>query len=226
MSEQDRPYKPYDSAFKTLIAACPQLLIPVVNDMFGTTFTDSDKVVLMDSKQMKPLAMGKILTREVDSLFAIGGDWRKAYHVELQSTPDGTMVARFWEYDSHTAMLTAEITPDGRMRVRFPHSAVLYLRHNASTPDELTIEIEDHSGNVFGRHVIPVIKVQRYDLDELIHKGLLFLFPFYWFRVVLKSPSWYKAVKEEVEKTSTNVVWLDGPSYFELLRCYLEEQQN
>lgn len=51
-------------------------------------------------------------------------------------------------------------------------------------------------------------------------------FPFYWFRVVLKSPSWYKAVKEEVEKTSTNVVWLDGPSYFELLRCFLEEQQN
>jgi len=47
-------------------------------------------------------------------------------------------------------------------------------------------------------------------------------FPFYWFRCVLKTPSWYKSVKETLDEKSPKVVWCTGPEYFELLRCYLE----
>ena len=48
--------------------------------------------------------------------------------------------------------------------------------------------------------------------------------PFYWFRAVLKSPSWYVNVKAILDKTDPQVVWLSGPEYFELMKCYLKEQ--
>ena len=50
-------------------------------------------------------------------------------------------------------------------------------------------------------------------------------FPFYWIRTILKSPTWHKGVKEYIEAKSPNYVVLDAPSYFELLRCYLEQNQ-
>ena len=47
--------------------------------------------------------------------------------------------------------------------------------------------------------------------------------PFYWIRTILKSPTWHKGVKDYIEAQSPNYVVLDAPSYFELLRCYLEQ---
>ena len=47
--------------------------------------------------------------------------------------------------------------------------------------------------------------------------------PFYWIRTILKSPTWHKGVRDYIEAQNPNYVVLDAPSYFELLRCYLEE---
>ena len=49
-------------------------------------------------------------------------------------------------------------------------------------------------------------------------------FPFYWYRSILKSPTWHANVKKALERKDGNVVWLSGPEFFELLRCYLEER--
>ena len=48
--------------------------------------------------------------------------------------------------------------------------------------------------------------------------------PFYWFRAILKSPSWYVDVKSQLDQSNPEIVWMSGPEYFELLKCYLEEQ--
>lgn len=48
--------------------------------------------------------------------------------------------------------------------------------------------------------------------------------PFYWFRAVLKTPTWYVTTYENLKKNDPNIVWTSGPEFFELLRCYLEEQ--
>lgn len=62
----------------------------------------------------------------------------KYYHLECQSTPDGTMEIRMWEYDTQIALLNAEYR-EGVLYVDFPDSAVIYLRSNPNTPDELKI---------------------------------------------------------------------------------------
>ena len=48
--------------------------------------------------------------------------------------------------------------------------------------------------------------------------------PFYWFRAILKSPAWYVSVKTLLEQSNPEIVWMTAPDYFELMRCYLEEQ--
>ena len=47
--------------------------------------------------------------------------------------------------------------------------------------------------------------------------------PFYWFRTILQTPSWHASVKEQIESANPDAIWIDAPSYFELLRCLLEE---
>ena len=67
----------------------------------------------------------------------------------------------------------------GTLTVEFPHSAVLYLRHNSRTPDAMTVRIKTPGGEI--SYQVLVMKTQQYTLDEIFEKRLLFLIPFYIF---------------------------------------------
>ena len=91
---------------------------------------------------------------------------------------DNKMIIRMFEYDTQIALDDGEIVK-GTLTVRFPHSAILYLRHNRRTPDAMTVRIVTPGGEV--SYQVPVMKTQQYSLDELFEKKLLFLIPFYIF---------------------------------------------
>ena len=103
---------------------------------------------------------------------------KKKYHIECQSTTDGTMIIRMFEYDSQIAIDSAEI--DGNLlTVKFPNSAVLYLRSNSTTPDIMQVQIETPDGSIsYGVHVI---KINNYTIDDIFDKELYFYIPFYIF---------------------------------------------
>ena len=48
--------------------------------------------------------------------------------------------------------------------------------------------------------------------------------PFHWFRCILKSPEWYNQMVDEAVRLEPSLTLLDAPSFFELLRCWMEEQ--
>ena len=50
--------------------------------------------------------------------------------------------------------------------------------------------------------------------------------PFHWFRNILKQPTWYCEVMDEVKTQDENIVLLDAPAFFELLRIYLKEHDS
>lgn len=50
--------------------------------------------------------------------------------------------------------------------------------------------------------------------------------PFHWFRNILKQPTWYCEVMDEVKVQDENIVLLDAPAFFELLRIYLKEHDS
>ena len=50
--------------------------------------------------------------------------------------------------------------------------------------------------------------------------------PFHWFRCILKSPEWYCQVVDEAVRLEPTLTLLDAPTFFELLRCWLEQQEE
>lgn len=124
-----------------------------------------------------------------NEFFIIGDDKRvtdshigireKKYHAECQSTADGTLMIRLFEYDAQIAIEDAVQKPS-EVIFTFPHTTILYLRCNPSTSSwmRVTIKVPGDSAG----YEIPIMKVPEYTLEEIMEKELYFLFPFHLFR--------------------------------------------
>ncbi|MBR1760714.1 MAG: hypothetical protein IJ741_05990 [Schwartzia sp.] len=88
------------------------------------------------------------------------------------------MLIRIFEYDTQIALDSGRVAGN-TLTVRFPHTAILYLRHTRNTPDAMTIRMIVPNGQI--SYKVPVLKVQSYDAKELFRKTLLFLIPFHLF---------------------------------------------
>lgn len=166
---------PYDDVHRTMINDCPKLIIPVVNEMFHKKHSDNEKIIVLNNEFFINRQGGIQAERITDTHFLIGSD---RYHLECQSSTDGTIMYRIFEYDSQIAMQNSTMSKD-KLVVKFPNTAVLYLRHNNNTPDFMTLEIRVPGATCSYR--IPVMKVQKYSVDEIFEKRLFFLIPFHIF---------------------------------------------
>lgn len=167
---------PYDDVFRTLLNDCPDLIIPVINDVFDTSFVmGQDEVILKNNEWFLTTENGKQEETISDSHIMIRGRY---FHIECQSTNDGSMVMRMFEYDIQIAMQHADLVSNQYI-IRLPESAVLYLRSTKNTPDMLEIKIEVPGDSC--SYQVPVIKVRDYSIDEIFKKKLYFLIPFHIF---------------------------------------------
>lgn len=46
--------------------------------------------------------------------------------------------------------------------------------------------------------------------------------PFHWFRNILKSPTWYVNVVNELKQKDSSIELIDAPTFFELYRIWLK----
>ena len=166
---------PYDDVHRTMLNDCPKLIIPVVNEMFHKQHSENEKITVLNNEFFINRQGGTQAERITDTHFLIGSD---RYHLECQSSVDGTIMYRMFEYDSQIAMQDGFLRKD-KLIVKFPNTAVLYLRHNKNTPDYMTMEIQVPGASC--SYAIPVMKVQRYSIDEIFEKKLFFLIPFHIF---------------------------------------------
>lgn len=169
---------PYDDVFRTLLNDCTGLVLPLINEAFHENYDGTEEILFYPNEHFLNGQDGQEAERVTDSCFVIQRNVRKKYHVECQSSPDDSMLIRMFEYDSQIALDDSEVA-GGVLRVRFPQSAVLFLRYNKNTPDKMQIVIETSGGEV--SYEIPVIKMQKYTLEEILKKKLFMLVPFYIF---------------------------------------------
>jgi hypothetical protein len=187
---------PYDDVFRTLIRDCSHLVIPVINEAFGENYGSDAEIILKENEIFLRRQNGEEEKRITDSLLEIieGIKPDKDYHMECQSTPDGNMIVRIYEYDSQIALHEGRLK-DGVLEVRFPNSAIMYLRSTKNTPDVLTIRIATPNGSV--SYDVPAIKVKNYGIGEIFEKKLLFLIPFHIFA--------YEDSLSDIENDSTRL---------------------
>jgi len=190
----------FDDVYRTMVQKMPSLLPPLINEVFGTNYPENAEIFQRRNEFLEQ--RGKIIT---DSVFQIGG---VTYHVECQSTPDGTMVVRMLEYDFAIALdnyalddiALRDIAQHGSdpINMHLPHSAVMYLRHNSQTPSNLQLTLINQEGDELPYRV-PIIKVQDFTKDAIFEKHLLILLPFYILRYE-KSLNEYEENDEKLQQ--------------------------
>ena len=178
---------PFDDVFKTLLEKCTDLIIPVLNEVFGTDYKMNEPISLEATEHHFTDEKGERRKRITDSCIKIRNH---RYHVECESIPNTHIAIRMVEYDFHIALSGMEAVTIGKTEsekcgadyvLRFPKSAVLYLRHNSSTKENLSVRMLLPDGTK-ADYRIPTVKVQEYTKKEILDKRLLFLIPFYILR--------------------------------------------
>ena len=124
----------FDDVFRTMVQKMPRLLIPLINEVFQTDYSEKEEFKQLRNEHEEEF--GKVIT---DSIILIRN---KTYHIECQSVDDTTMAIRMVEYDFAIALEQA--TKTGRMyEMDFPESCVLYLRCTSATPGELPHSVKE-----------------------------------------------------------------------------------
>lgn len=185
MENQKIPLPPpsptaYDDAFRTMLNDCSALIIPVVNLYFNETCTGNEEITFSKNEHYLPHSDSTKDKRVTDSSFVVkrADDTKKRYHVECEEQMDGSILMRIFEYDAQIALDDRTIS-SAELTVSFPHSAVLALRYTEKSPDTMKINVVTPGGKT--SYTVPIIKVQKYSLEELFEKKLLFFLPFYIF---------------------------------------------
>ena len=192
----------FDDVFRTMLEKMPQLAVPLINEVFGTSYPEDIEII--QKRNEHQTQNGRVIT---DSHLLIAN---RIYHIECQSTDDSTMVIRMIEYDFAISLEQVQ-KENGRYRMYFPQSCVLYLR-GTKKRDTISVEIVMPDGNTV-EYTVPVVQVQRFTCDDMLQKHLLFLLP-------------YHVIKYEQEKGLDT----DGEKWKELLdeyakiEKYLEEK--
>lgn len=174
---------PYDDVFRTLVIEHKELVLRLINEMFPDINYDGDEEVKpLNDTYFVNQGDGEQDKKITDSAIEIIGHdgVRRLFHLECQSTADGSMIIRMFEYDVQIAIkANSDFGPD-HLSVRLPESGILYLRSTSNTPDFMTVTVNVPGG----KHVdyqVPILKLKDYRCDDILDKELYFLIPFYLF---------------------------------------------
>ena len=168
----------FDDVFRTMLAKTPELIVPLINEVFDAAYPPDIPVTRYPSE-----LYDRHKKRITDSHFKIQ-DTR--YHGECQSTSDSNMHVRMLEYD--TAIGLEYISrEEGQYHIHLPRSFVLYLSNTSKTPlPSINLHFADNSSILY--HPRPIY-LPDYSLEEIFQKNLIFLLPFYIIRYRNKNSS-------------------------------------
>ena len=86
----------YDDVFRTLLNDCRKLIIPVINEMFGESYTGEETIQFLPNEHFLNQQDGEEKKRITDTSFAIIGSVEKRYHLECESTLNNRILIRIY----------------------------------------------------------------------------------------------------------------------------------
>ena len=179
---------PYDDVFKTMAVYLASLFLPVLNKLFGAHYTGKEKVQHRNNEHFVTRPDGTQQKRMTDSYFVVFGENCRAYVIECQTNPDGSILIRIFEYTLQVALENARLEKDA-LWVDFPEAALIALRSTENTSKEMTVHVAFPNGAAVS-YAIPVLRVKDYTLDEIFEEDLLFILPFYIFTHEARFPEY------------------------------------
>lgn len=197
----------YDKTFRTILNDCRKLVIPIINEIFEENYSGEEEIQFFPNEHFIDQQDESDRERITDTNFTVFGKTPRKYHIECESSyPDGRITIRLFEYDAQIALDEGDVTEE-TLTVTFPNTAVLYLRTRKKTPDKMKYVIVTPGGTV--QYDIPIMKVQKYSLDDIFEKRLLMLIPFYIFSHENSFPEYDSNVQKLEELKAEYQVILD-----------------
>ena len=163
----------FDDVFRTIAQKMPQLLIPLINEVFHTSYSEEEHFEQLRNEHYEKY--GTVIT---DSIIQIGNH---IYHLECLSSTDKTMVIRMFEYDISIAIEHASYENDEIWEIEFPQSCVLYIRNHRDLPDYHEAVVKFADGQKM-RYRVPILQAKKYTVDRIFEKRLLILLPYHILR--------------------------------------------
>ena len=163
----------FDDVFRTIAQKMPQLLIPLINEVFHTSYSEEEHFEQLRNEHYEKY--GTVIT---DSIIQIGNH---IYHLECQSSKDKTMVIRMFEYDISIAIEHASYENDEIWEIEFPQSCVLYIRNHRDLPDYHEAVVKFADGQKM-RYRVPILQAKKYTVYRIFEKRLLILLPYHILR--------------------------------------------
>ncbi len=163
----------FDDVFRTMEEHIPQLVIPLINEVFGTSYPSDTKVTRLAGRHHR---MGQ--SNEMDSSLGIED---KAYHFECESNPGRKIIiVRLLEYDLSEA-LDKPTQENGVYVFQMPRTCLIYLRHNSKTKntEKAILRMADDREI---EYTVPVIKCQEYSKEQIFEKKLYMFLLYYILR--------------------------------------------
>lgn len=175
----------YDRVAKKCLTLSNRAIIQFINGTFGVNHPLDSKVTYNwteheDDDLRKTLA---------DTIITIG---LSAYHMEFQTTEDGSITFRIFEYGFHHAI---KIRREENV-LEFPDPVLICLYEGKSEPDERDLTIRfGNSGTYI--YKVPVIKYLSLSPKELQNRNMIILIPFQLLK--LKKSMEKKRTKENLD---------------------------
>ena len=143
--------------------------------LINERYDGTERVELLD-KELPDLEFGNL---ELDLRLAVYKHERRVFHLECQSTSDGTVILRMIRYDTRSALEEAEYTA-AKIHVKIDDSGIVFLRSSKNTPAIMTVVLEVPQGGSVS-YQIPVVRMQDYTLEYILENQLYILLPFLFF---------------------------------------------
>ena len=181
---------PYDDVCRTLAVECDDLVIPLINEIFGEHYSHQDRVIRRANEHFLEQKGGAEEKRITDLLLEIISHITKRgkkYHLECESSSsDGSILIRIFEYAAQIA-LDDGVVAGKELTVELPHSAIIYLRSKKPAQKQMKVNIRTPEGSI--SYNIPVIYIRDYSIEDIFEKKLYFLIPFFVFNMEDELPA-------------------------------------
>ncbi len=169
----------WDEILKAIVDTMPEQLFPLFKEVYGKEYPKGTSIVLLNTETSTFWENREGPPESTLMDIALLVDGTDYYHLECQMKDNQEMVIRMFAYDVHFAITHTKVV-DGETKeitLKFPHSVVIYPEGSDSIPDHLQCRIlfQDNTEHIYR---LPIVRVQKYSLEEIREKHLILFLPY------------------------------------------------
>ena len=190
-----------DEIAKFLFSTSEQLVISFVNGWFGMNY---DPGTISLSLTVNEFIQNFDSTRADIVIIASEKEIKRdIFHLEVQVKDDSEMSIRMFNYGYNIGLSHPNGTDaDGRRILKFPYQLVVFLDERPGIRNTIEVLLVFPDGQEL-IYRVPILKIRKYTVNDLINRGLYLLLPFKIFEVRKRfEAAWNAKTNKEERKTS------------------------